>query len=790
MTAIIACTQGDFQYIDEWIQHHHNMGIDLFIIGYNGKKDRMKELPQYDYVRYIDFSDINVEYTQFAWYERNVDIPQKDLGLQMQIVNSELDMIKYIYRDVDFAVHIDIDEFINFPKSDYDNIDTFFKEHVHGPATFLRMKFYKDNGFVFNDGRGLMERFYNPENAIVYESDHRGYRKTVVNMRHEKALENRFINAHFTKFSDADDMFDINQCELSHFWTKSLEEWVERKTMSSSRFDRNVLKSFFVTDLGLENNKITDGKLVAFPELCNKYNLDYRVERDEIDQNIVNRYIEAFETYHKVSVFFATHKPFNDSFIPNHHWYKIICNYTGEDFSTPNHEVININDFDFAKRFRKLCSEICHLIYLHEHPELLNEYVVFFLYSKYSNHFLYNEYKILDDFVSIKRCLQPEVLKLKQSYSKQLQENLGSDMFDIFTDVCSTIIDDKDFLLTINNLLTGNEIHPCHICGMQKADFIELTGIIKAFANEFIKRLNVIDDNDYNIKYAEYAQKGYSGYFHYDRERLIGYFTEVIVDVYCRNKYKANIATLPTHWHGKDMTSIVMGHNNYDDSIIPKHNAYTLLNLSNDFEEKSGNHYLNIHYNDYVKRYYRLMSEGCHFHYMLENKNIIGSKFIITNHYRRYFKKYFEDPNCAIDDIKKYNIIIPTKYWHELNTYDDSCYHFTKDIYDTFVRIAKKHLDTVDWSMQQNFHIPYNMVACRTDDFYRIFELSFKIINEFNDFYQLEDNNSIYKLGIKLPVLNTERLCAYIFEHATNCVIPCLFGFDLHEEELLRINCY
>lgn len=790
MTAIIACTQGDFQYIDEWIQHHHNMGIDLFIIGYNGQKERMNELPQYDYVRYVDFSNINVDYSRFAWFETNPRVPQHRLGLQMQIINVELDMIKYIYRDVDFVLHIDVDEFVNFPKGDHHNIDTFFRETVCGPAKYLIMNFYKDNGHIYNDGRGLMERFYNPENAIVYESDYRGYRKTVMNMRHHRAFENSFINAHMTRFSDINDVYDVNDCELSHFWTKSLEEWIERKTMSSSRFDHNVLKSFFITDLGVENNKMTDLKFVVFPELCKKYNLNYDVEKEEEDEHIVARYKEAIDKYNNVSVFFAAHKPFNDSFIPDHPWYKIICNYNGEEFNSANHETININHNDFAKRFRRLCSEVCHLMYLHDHPELLKDYVGFFLYSKYSKEFLNHEYQILDNFISKEKCMQAEVVHIDNCYADQMKNALYVEMFDRFVDSYKAVINDEGLLNEIANILENNEIHPCHVCGMKKDDFLEVTGYIKDFANEFIKRLNVKDDVEFASRFKDYVKaQVHEGDQSYDRERLVGYFTEIIMDAFCRWKYKDNRQTLPLYWGFKDMTSIVMGHNNYDDSIVPRDPRYTLLNLSGEFECTSRNHFININEDDYVKRYGVLMSEACHYHYMLENKNVIDSKYIVTNHYRRYFRKYLRKPWTAIDDIKKYNIIVPTKFYHEMNEYDDSCAMFTKEIFDTFVRIAKRHLDTVDWSMKQYFHIPYNMVACRTDDFYRIFELSFKIVNEFNDFYQLEDNESINKLNLQLPVLCTERLSAYMFEHATNCVIPCLFGFDLHEEELIKLFC-
>ena len=39
-TCILTVTQGDFDYIEEWIEYHHNIGIDLFLIGYNRHPDK------------------------------------------------------------------------------------------------------------------------------------------------------------------------------------------------------------------------------------------------------------------------------------------------------------------------------------------------------------------------------------------------------------------------------------------------------------------------------------------------------------------------------------------------------------------------------------------------------------------------------------------------------------------------------------------------------------------------------------------------------------------------------
>ena len=55
-TAIITVTQGDWQYLEEWIEYHRSIGIDLFLIAYNGPIEEMNRLPKYDYVKYYDYA--------------------------------------------------------------------------------------------------------------------------------------------------------------------------------------------------------------------------------------------------------------------------------------------------------------------------------------------------------------------------------------------------------------------------------------------------------------------------------------------------------------------------------------------------------------------------------------------------------------------------------------------------------------------------------------------------------------------------------------------------------------
>lgn len=306
--AIITMTQGDFQYLQEWIEYHRSIGVDLILIAYNGDKAKFHNLPQYDYVRYFDFST-NDDDDTFRWLDiKKVDRPfstydsilttlHHESSLQTSVLNLLVETIKHCYKDIHWCCPIDTDEFINLLDGSK-TISEFFKKNFPEDiqSYHILMRFYGDNGLIYNDGRPCLERFTKPGKIC---DKYEWYAKVVLNLRH-KHMKIGFLSMMQTphtcgRTDFAKCKFDTNKIELKHFSTKTLEEWIMKFDPQvdrdyANRFWNKIFDDFFY---GLSNNEITTEKLKAIPKLLEKYNIDYHPETDEDNIEFVELYKRA-----------------------------------------------------------------------------------------------------------------------------------------------------------------------------------------------------------------------------------------------------------------------------------------------------------------------------------------------------------------------------------------------------------------------------------------------------------------------------------------------------------------
>ena len=157
-SAIITLTQGDFLYIDEWIQYHHNIGIELFCIGYNGDSKDFNKLPKYDYVKYFDFSTNDSEiFNEFNSTISKRGWPSMWCGC-VYIMNN---YIKFFCKEyIKYVAIIDVDEFIS-PQEEFTNI-TEYLDNIYDqslPTEFISMQVYNGNGNIYYEDKPVLERF-------------------------------------------------------------------------------------------------------------------------------------------------------------------------------------------------------------------------------------------------------------------------------------------------------------------------------------------------------------------------------------------------------------------------------------------------------------------------------------------------------------------------------------------------------------------------------------------------------------------------------------------------------
>lgn len=306
MTAIATVTQGDWEYIDEWIQHHLDIGVDLILIAYNGKAKDFCRLPKYDKVRYFDFSydekvPASIYHSRQArdcfskWSDEGTSI--YDMAYQQKVYNILYDIIRYTYTHIKYLTFIDVDEFIMVNNKGFHNdINELFNlvfPDVNS-SFFMPMVFYHDNELIYNDHRPCIERFYNLDNfdSSYIKDDHYGFKKIVINLYHNDIKNNKcpMISPHHCALSNADFTFAVGYVELAHFYTKTIEEWIAKMNPDNDgdyfqRFKGNIVHEFF-----RNGNLMTDDKLRAIPKFLVKYNIDYKPEIEEINEETREKY--------------------------------------------------------------------------------------------------------------------------------------------------------------------------------------------------------------------------------------------------------------------------------------------------------------------------------------------------------------------------------------------------------------------------------------------------------------------------------------------------------------------
>ena len=138
-----------------------------------------------------------------------------------------------------------------------------------------------DNNQIYYEDRPVLGRF-TEERPIEYYNFHTNinryfHTKSVINIRHEDILSNFAIisSPHNISFS-TDEKFDKNQLVLRHFFTKSLEEYIRKFTF---RYDNDYFFRFqnMMIYIYFRYNELTEEKLYAWNELCEKYNVHFDI---------------------------------------------------------------------------------------------------------------------------------------------------------------------------------------------------------------------------------------------------------------------------------------------------------------------------------------------------------------------------------------------------------------------------------------------------------------------------------------------------------------------------------
>jgi len=249
--AIVAISRLENDYINEWIGHHLNIGIDHIYV-YDNSSSYEEKLMGAVYEKYLD---------------RVTIIPAYDKE-QYQISAYKNAYAQYGNK-YDYLIYIDIDEFIMLQKDK--NIKDFIKRFPDDLECYrMNWEIYGDNEIINRDiSSSVIKDFTKPS----FNTRKNTYTKSII----KGGLDNiDFISVHFairnkngkrseliTYFGDMKNIteklygyekslnihdYDYTYVKLNHYMTKSICEFIcqkMRRPDAARNYDRNIDRDFF-----------------------------------------------------------------------------------------------------------------------------------------------------------------------------------------------------------------------------------------------------------------------------------------------------------------------------------------------------------------------------------------------------------------------------------------------------------------------------------------------------------------------------------------------------------------
>lgn len=234
MISICLLTKSENRYLKEWVQYHLDLGIDHFYIYDNNESDFAKDviLPWFD----------SKHFTFVPWLKYREH-------MQIEAYN---DCLINFGAENEWIAFIDTDEFINC-----DNIHKILDGYKEYDYIRIPWVMYDANSEVYYSDRPVRERF--TRISDVHSSV--DYYKSIVQPNRVRKM-----TVHYA-LSKNDKYILVNDIKLDHYYTRSLEEWVEKMVRGScSSFCTKKYDEFFVYNPDLIEYKD------QFPNVNQKYN--------------------------------------------------------------------------------------------------------------------------------------------------------------------------------------------------------------------------------------------------------------------------------------------------------------------------------------------------------------------------------------------------------------------------------------------------------------------------------------------------------------------------------------
>lgn len=207
--AICAILKNEHKYLEEWIQHHNDIGIThIHLYEDRGSFTHENIVKKYNNVSLHKLSDAKYDFLYINNDKRQVSL-------------YNLFILEY-HKLYDFALFIDLDEFLFFAE-DY-NLQRLLKETKNKKYQLLWWKIFNANKHV--GPQKLVKEAYKTEVTEIYEWGN-NCPKVLLNLKNPLPLSNPHETIQLNK-EKTEWKTNYEKAWLNHYYTKSWMEWCER----------------------------------------------------------------------------------------------------------------------------------------------------------------------------------------------------------------------------------------------------------------------------------------------------------------------------------------------------------------------------------------------------------------------------------------------------------------------------------------------------------------------------------------------------------------------------------
>jgi len=255
----------EHDYIEEWIEYHHNLGFgDFYLIEDFDSKSHKELLSKYNYVHIFQITDIcNDE--------------------EFQMLNNRVFRQKIVYHiferlwknNYDWMAFIDPDEYIDCTKEQLYNVlnDNFDKLCIS-----MCWKTMLSNNYLYHPYNHQKYSIFNTYTKYNEKFNQKYFNfKCIINCKHNLSTLNNFVLIpHFFKINYIGRYINFCNIYVKHFLFKSLEEYIKRLTnkgeQANALWNRKIDDWFEFNNIKCTSDIIKEFNLNNIKVKCNDFN--------------------------------------------------------------------------------------------------------------------------------------------------------------------------------------------------------------------------------------------------------------------------------------------------------------------------------------------------------------------------------------------------------------------------------------------------------------------------------------------------------------------------------------